>query len=331
MISPHPGRYPQLHMHLLVLHPHADRFKHALAQEFRGVEVLPAKSREEALAQAGEARAIVALDSRFDEGLIAAAPHLQWIQALSSGTEVIAGLKCLDRSRVIVTTTRGIHGPQMSEMTLMHMLALTHRLPHMLRNQQEHRWERFEQPLLWRKTVAILGVGAIAEALARCCKAFEMNVIGISRSERQVEHFDRVYPRTRIEEAVALADYLVVLAPHTRANHGIVDAGVLAAMKPDAYLVNVSRGGVIDEDALLDALRRRAIAGAGLDVFATEPLPEDHPLWSMDNVMITPRLGGMSNVYVEQALPVLRHNLAAFVSGDRDRMINRVDLAKEVS
>jgi len=95
--------------------------------------------------------------------------------------------------------------------------------------------------------------------------------------------------------------------------------------------VNVSRGGVIDEDALLDALRRRAIAGAGLDVFATEPLPEDHPLWSMDNVMITPRLGGMSNVYVEQVLPVLRHNLAAFVSGERDRMINRVDLAKEVS
>jgi len=315
---------------LLVLHPHADRFSCALAPEFPGVEIVAATSREAALAQAGEARILVALDSRFDEGLIAAAPQLEWIQALSTGIEVIAGLKGLDRSRVIVTTTRGIHGPQMSEMTLMHMLALTHRLPRMLRNQQQHRWERWEQPLLWRKTVAILGVGAIAEALARCCKAFEMSVIGISRSERQVEHFDRVYPRTRIKEAVALADYLVVLAPHTRENAGIVDAGVLAAMKPEAYLVNVSRGGVIDEDALLDALRRGAIAGAGLDVFAVEPLPEDHPLWSMDNVMITPRLGGMSNVYVEQVLPVLRHNLAAFVSGDRDSMINRVDLAKEI-
>ncbi len=310
---------------ILVIHPHADRFRLALAAEFREVEVVAAKGREEALPHAGEARVIVALDSRFDEGLIAAAPQLEWIQALSTGTEVIAGLKGLDRSRVIVTTTRGIHGPQMSEMTLMHMLALTRRLPRMLRNQQQHRWERWEQPLLWRKTVAILGVGAIAEALARCCKAFEMRVIGISRSERQVEHFERVYPRARIKEAVALADYLVVLAPHTRENHGIVDAGVLAAMKPQAYLVNVSRGGVIDEAALLDALRRGAIAGAGLDVFAVEPLPGDHPLWSMDNVMITPRLGGMSNVYVEQVLPLLRHNLAAFLSGHRDAMINRVD------
>jgi len=317
-----------LAIRLLVLHPHADRFSSALAPEFPGVEMLAATSREAALAQAGEARILVALDSRFDDGLVAAAPGLQWIQALSSGTEVIAGLKGLDRSRVVVTTTRGIHGPQMSEMTLMHMLALTRRLPRMLRNQQAHRWERWEQPLLWHRTVAILGVGAIAEALARCCKAFEMNVVGISRSERQVEHFDRIYPRTRMKQAVALADYFVVLAPHTRENHGIVDAGVLAAMKPDAYLVNVSRGGVVDEDALLDALGRRAIAGAGLDVFASEPLPEDHPLWSMDNVMITPRLGGMSNVYVEQVLPVLRHNLAAFVSGDRDRMINRVDLSK---
>ena len=314
-----------MRMRLLILHPHADRFKQALAPDFRDVEVRAAKSRDEALEQAGEARAIAALDSRFDEGLIAAAPRLQWIQALSTGAEVIAGLKGLDRSRVVVTTTRGIHGPQMSEMTLMHMLALTRGLPRMLRNQREHRWERWEQPLLWRKTVAILGVGAIAGALARCCKAFEMSVIGISRSERQVEHFDRIYPRSRMKEAVALADYFVVLAPHTPENHGIVDAGVLAAMRPGAYLVNVSRGGVIDEDALLGALRRRSIAGAGLDVFASEPLPGDHPLWSMDNVMITPRLGGMSDVYVEQALPVLRHNLAAFVSGDRDSMINRVD------
>jgi D-2-hydroxyacid dehydrogenase (NADP+) len=312
--------------HLLILHPHADQFRGALAPVFPAVEIIAETNREQAIARAGGALGIVALDSQFNDDLVAAAPGLQWVHALTSGTEVIAGLKRLDRGRVVVTTTRGIHGPQMSEMTIMHMLALTRRLPQMFRNQQEHRWERWPQPLLWQKTVAILGVGAIAEDMARYFKAFRMTVLGISRTSRAIEHFDRIYARERLNEAVALADYLVVLAPHSRDTDRIVGAKVFAAMKPSAFLVNVSRGGVIDEDALVDALKRGAIAGAGLDVFAAEPLPGDHPLWSFDNVVITPRLGGMSNVYVEQALPLLRHNLAAFLSGELEKMENRVEL-----
>jgi D-2-hydroxyacid dehydrogenase (NADP+) len=311
---------------LLVLHRHADRLQRALAREFPGIAVIAAATRDEAVPQAGRANAIVALDSQFHDGLISAAPRLDWIHALSTGTDVIAGLKALDRKRVTITTTRGIHGPQMSELAIMHMLALTRRFPRMLRNQQAGAWERWEQPLLWRKTAVIFGVGAIAADMARHFSAFGMTVLGISRTERAVEHFERIYPRSRAKEAVALADYLIVLAPHTRDNDRVVDAAVLAAMKPGAYLVNVSRGGVVDESALIDALRRGAIAGAGLDVFATEPLPEDHPLWALDNVIITPRVGGMSDVYVEQCLPPLCHNLRAYLAGDRDQMINRVEL-----
>lgn len=310
---------------LVVYHQHADRFQRALAAEFPGVEILAAKARDEALAQVPGAQVLVALDSRFDDGLVGAAPELAWIQALSSGTDVIDSLKTLDRRRVMVTTTRGIHGPQMSEITVMHMLALSRRLPNMLRNQQDHRWERWEQPLLWHKTVAILGVGAIAEDMARCFRAFGMTVLGISRTEREVEHFERIYPRSRMKQAVALADYFVVLAPHSKENDRIINAEVLAAMKPGAYLVNVSRGGVVDEQALVDALRRGAIAGAGLDVYSSEPLPEDHPLWSLENVILTPRVGGMSNVYVEQCLPLVCGNLRAFLAGDRARMVNRVE------
>jgi len=309
---------------LLIYHPHADRFRLALAAEFPGVEIVAATTREEALLQAAGVTVLVALDSRFDDGLVGAATNLSWIHALSTGTDVIDGLKALDRRRVTVTTTRGIHGPQMSEITLMHMLALSRRLPMMFDNQRQHRWERWEQSLLWHKTVAILGVGAIAEDMARCFSTFAMTVIGISRTEREVEHFERIYPRSRMKEAVALADYFVVLAPHSTENDRIVNAQVLAAMKPGAYLVNVSRGGVVDEDALVDALRRGAIAGAGLDVFASEPLPEDHPLWSLVNVIITPRVGGMSDVYVEQCLPLLCGNLRAFLAGDSESMINRV-------
>lgn len=309
---------------LLVYHPHADRFRLALAPEFPGVEICAATTREEALEHAAGAQVLVALDSRFDDRLVGAATDLAWIQALSTGTDVIDSLKSLDRRRVTITTTRGIHGPQMSEITVMHMLALSRRLPQMLRNQQDRRWERWEQPLLWRKTVAILGVGAIAEDMARCFSTFGMTVIGISRSERDVEHFERIYPRSRTKEAVALADYLVVLAPHSAENDRIVNAEVLAAMKPGAFLVNVSRGGVVDEDALIDALKHGKIAGAGLDVFSTEPLPEGHPLWSLENVIVTPRVGGMSDVYVEQCLPLLCTNLRAFLAGDTANMVNRV-------
>jgi len=241
---------------LLVYNQHADRFRRALAAGFPGVAILAATTRAEALAHAPGAQVLVALDSRFEDALVSAAPDLVWIQALSTGTDVIDRLKTLDRRRVMVTTTRGIHGPQMSEITLMHMLALSRRLPKMLRNQQDRRWERWEQPLLWRKTVAILGVGAIAGDMARCFSAFGMTVLGISRTEREVEHFERIYPRSRMKEAVALADYLVVLAPHSKENDRLVGAGVLAAMKPGAYLVNVSRGGVVDEPALVDAEQR---------------------------------------------------------------------------
>jgi len=314
---------PETNSKLLVLHWRAERFKHALEAEFPGLQILTAATRDEAISTAGAAAAIVALDSQFHDDLIRAAPALKWVHALSSGSDVIAGLKALDRGRVAVTTTRGIHGPQMSELALMHMLALTRRLPRMLGNQHGRVWERWEQPLLWRKTAVIFGVGAIAQDMARHFRAFDMTVLGISRTERAVEHFERIYPRPGMREAVARADYFVVLAPHAPENHRVIDAAVLGAMKPGAFLVNLSRGGVLDEDALVDALRRGTIAGAGLDVFESEPLPPDHALWSFDNVIITPRVGGMSDVYVEQCLPQLRQNLRAFLAGDTARMINR--------
>jgi D-2-hydroxyacid dehydrogenase (NADP+) len=204
------------------------------------------------------------------------------------------------------------------------MLALTRRLRRMLRSQEAGGWERWEQPLLWRKTVTLFGVGAIAEDMARHFRAFEMTVLGISRAERRLADFAHVYPRSHAKEAIALADYLVVLAPHSRENDKIIDAGMLAAMKREAFLINVSRGGVVDEDALIDVLKRGAIAGAGLDVFSEEPLPADHPFRSMENVIITPRVGGMSDVYVEQCLPQLRVNLGAYLSGEATKMVNRV-------
>ena len=206
----------------------------------------------------------------------------------------------------------------------MSMLALSRELPRTVRNQVKHKWERFPARLLKDKTVGIFGIGTIAGELAPKCKAFGMSVVGISSARREVPGFDKVYARDDLAEAVRDLDYLVLLTPYTRETRNIVDARVFAAMKPGAYLVNLARGGVVDEAAMIDALKSKRLAGAALDVFATEPLPEDHPLWDMEQVIITTHQGGFCDVYVDYALPVIEENLRKFLAGDTARMINLV-------
>ncbi len=206
----------------------------------------------------------------------------------------------------------------------MSMLALSRGLPRALRNQANRKWERFPARLLKNKTVGIFGIGVIAGELAPKCKAFGMSVVGISSARREVAGFDRVFGRDQLIEAVRDLDYLVLLTPYTPATRNIVDAKVLAAMKPGAYLVNLARGGVVDEAALIDALREKRIAGAALDVFAEEPLPENHPFWGMEEVIVTTHQGGFCDVYVDFALPVIEENMRKFLSGDTANMINLV-------
>jgi phosphoglycerate dehydrogenase-like enzyme len=193
-----------------------------------------------------------------------------------------------------------------------------------VRNQAKHNWERFPARLLHNKTVGIFGIGVIAEELAPKCKAFGMKVVGISSAQRDVPGFDRVYARSQLLEAVRDLDYFVLLTPLTPETRNSVNAEVLAAMKPGAYLVNLARGGVVDEAALMEALKNKQLAGAALDVFATEPLPADHPLWDMEQVIITTHQGGFCDVYVNFALPVIEQNLRRFLAGDTANMINLV-------
>jgi D-2-hydroxyacid dehydrogenase (NADP+) len=133
-----------------------------------------------------------------------------------------------------------------------------------------------------------------------------------------------VYGRHEILKAAALADFLVLLVPHSTDTENLIDARVIAAMKTSAFLINVARGGVLDEQALLQALNDGRIAGAGLDVFRQQPLPADSPLWANARVLITPLLGGMSDVYLEQAYPIVRTNLQYFLAGRLDAMVNVV-------
>jgi D-2-hydroxyacid dehydrogenase (NADP+) len=313
-------------MHVLLICPDPDAYTARLAPEFPQVRFSKVASLEctPALDRMGDADAIFSYGRAFDAECLARSQRLKWFQCLITGTDHLAPV--LAGSDIVLTNARGIHGPQMAEMAVLHMLAVHRQVPTLMRNQSAHVWERIKPRVLDRRTVVILGVGAIATHTARLCKAFGMRTIGVSGTPRQVDGFDAVYPRERLLEAAAEADVLLVLLPYTPENDRLVGAAVFDAMKPTAYLVNIARGGVVDENALIAALRQRKIAGAGLDVFAEAPLPASSPLWEMDNVFITPFIGGQSDQYEDNIMSIIKPNLRSFLDGRLGDMINRVPL-----
>jgi phosphoglycerate dehydrogenase-like enzyme len=212
----------------------------------------------------------------------------------------------------------------MAEMALMLMMALVRQLPRMLKNQQRAVWEKWPQPLLFGKHVVVVGIGSIAGELAPRCKALGMRVTGVSASARAVPHFDEVRSRTELPEALKSADFVVVLVPFDETSRGLFSAQMLGHLPPHAILVNLSRGGVVDEEALYRALSEGRLAGAGVDVFAIEPLPADSPLWHTPNLIVTPHVAGLSDIYAEQAAMPLLTNVRAMAEGRVEDLVNRV-------
>lgn len=307
---------------VLVFDNEAAAYVAALADACPGYAFVAATD-EAAATAATDAEVLVALAPRITPAILAALPRLRWIHALTTGVDNLLALPALPED-VALSNTRGIHGPQMSELAILLMLSLARSFPKLLANQQAARWERWPQPLLEGRTVCLLGLGGIAEALAARCAAFGMTVTGVSDGRAEVPGFARVWRRAHLADAAAEADFLVVLVPYAPETRHIVDARILAAMRPSAFLVNIARGGCVDETALLDALGSGTIAGAGLDVFETEPLPPTSPFWSLPNVILTPHIGGMADVYHRQALPVAIANLRAFAEGGAAALPNRI-------
>ena|SRR6516162_2323352 len=267
--------------------------------------------------------ALVTFAPMLSAHVLASATRLKWMQALGTGVDNLIDQPTL-REDVIVTNMRGIHGAPVAEAALAGMLALARGLPRALRAQNERQWQRFPAQLLHDKTVGVFGVGQIAEALAPKCKVLGMRVVGVTSAPRQVPGFDLMHRREKLAEVVGDFDFLVLLTPLSAATRNSINAGIFAAMKPTSYLINLARGGVVDEPALIAALASNRIAGAALDVFNQEPLPADHPFWSMPNVIITAHQGGFCDVYIDYALPTVETNMERFLRGDFNGMINVV-------
>jgi phosphoglycerate dehydrogenase-like enzyme len=311
---------------VLIIDPNADFYRSQLAGPFPSVEFRTVRQRSEVTAALlADAQVIVGLGTHhvFDEQLLADAKALKWIQALTTGTDGVTHLRNL-RKDVLVTSNTGIHGPQMAEMAIMHMMNLARQTPRMWENQKKAHWERWIQVRLYGKTVVILGVGSVSQALAPRCKALGMTVLGVSATPRDLPGFDRIYARSQLLEAVGQADFLVLLLPLTPHNENLVNAKLLAAMKPSAYLVNLARGAVVDEEALLETLRSKRIAGAALDIFRQIPLPPEHPFWKLDNVIISPNVAGGSEANHRMNVPIIEKNLRCFLQGRPQEMMNLV-------
>jgi phosphoglycerate dehydrogenase-like enzyme len=255
--------------------------------------------------------------------LVRRAPNLEWVQARNAGAGEQLGaalqLSAEDAARVKVTTSSGVHAGPLAEFAILGMLAFAKDLPRHQRDQRAHHWPDGQTPVgeLRGQTLLLVGVGAIGTETARLASAFGMTVLAVKRNlSGGVAHVDEVHPVSELRSLVGRADAIVITLPATDATRGLLDAETLAAVKPGAVLVNVGRGAVVDEAPLIERLQDGTFKGAALDVFAEEPLPDDSPLWDLDNVIVTPHDIALVEAEEERIVELFIDNLRRRLDGE---------------
>lgn len=274
------------------------------------------------------------------------APNLRWVQTHWAGIDQLRNHPIWD-SDIQITTTSGIHAPNIGQYVMAQILAWVHHVPGWFQAQQKgewpkNRWQKFVPVELRGQTLGILGYGSIGREVARLAKSFGLKVLATKQNARRLDHqgytipgtgdptgemADRIYPAEATRSMVAECDFVVVTLPLTSKTHHLFNENLLKEMKPNCYLVNVGRGGIIKEADLVKALKRGWIAGAGLDVFEEEPLPAESPLWKLENVILSPHVSGFTPYYDDRATDVFTENLRRYLSGDA--LFNLVDREKE--
>ncbi|WP_019421713.1 D-2-hydroxyacid dehydrogenase [Paenibacillus sp. OSY-SE] len=239
---------------------------------------------------------------------------LRWVQLWSSGADYMP-FAALQEKGIMLTDAGGVHPVPMAETVFAMLLAFTRGLPRAIRNQQQRSWNKeghFTE--LTGKTIGIIGVGHIGTEIARLAQAFGMRVIGVRRSKRSAPYVEAIYSLEELDKVLEESDAVVNVLPKTDRTLRLFDEGRFAAMKAGALFINVGRGTTVETDALVRSLQEGHLGGAGLDVFDIEPLPEDHPLWSMDNVIITPHIGGNTDQLKERVTALFIENLQTYLT-----------------
>lgn len=270
------------------------------------------------------------------------APNLQWVQTHYAGVDSLESSE-LWHSDLLITTASGVHAANMAQYALTQILAWAHRVPNWFAYKQtktwaKNRWDTFVPQELRGKTLGILGYGSIGRELARLAKPFGLKILVTKQDARQLNDTgfafpgqgdpngdlpDRIYPSEATRSMLAECDFVVITLPLTERTRHLIDEEMLKAMKPTAFLVNIGRGAIVKEADLVRGLKKGWLAGAGLDVFEEEPLPEDSPLWQLENVLLTPHISGFTPHYDDRATDIFAENLRRYLAGEP--LLNQVN------
>lgn len=256
------------------------------------------------------------------DDVLSRAPNLKWVQLTSAGADRLIDSELVRASSVSVTTASGIHAVPIGEYVIGAMIAFAKGFPRSFRGQQENTWRPYIASELEDATVGILGLGAIGRHVAKLAKGFGMRVIATRRSQEKrmsgadagEPNVDEMFTRDEIPALLGECDYVVLAVPLTEESRHLIGEAELAAMKRNAVIVNIARGAVIDQQALIRAVKNGVIGGAALDVTDPEPLPPDSELWSLDNVMITPHISGGTPRYMDRAIELFCDNLRRYLT-----------------
>ncbi len=328
------GRMPESDVQVLVTLPFPDHLIERLRAVSPRLRLRVHPAREPADLPDGVLDEIQVLYTSRMMPLPERVPELRWIQFHYAGVDHVEDHPLLRAEGVQVTTMSGASAPQLAEFVLMSILALGRRLLRMVEDQRQKRWsqdrfERFQPVDLRGSTVGIVGYGSVGREVARLCRAFGASVLATKRDLMKIEDegyrreglgdphaelIERLYPPQALASMVALCDFIVVTVPRTSETRGMIHKGIFEKMKSGAFLIDVSRGGIVDHGALIEALESGRLGGAALDVYPVEPLPPTSPLWEMPNVLLSPHIGGASGLYYERATDLFAANLHRFLS-----------------
>ena len=265
-----------------------------------------------------EAEVMLDVDRATERDLARQAPRLRWIQLSSSGVVHIVEQMGLGDRPIVVTNAAGMHALPLAEFVLFAMLYFAKRMPRVLADQRRHHWERFALDTLPGKTLGIVGLGHVGRAIARLARSAGLRVVAVRRTAGAASEspdVDAVYPTAGLRTLLGESDYVVLIVPLTPETAGLLGKAELAAMKPGAVLINIGRGQLVDEAALIESLQSGHLGGAALDVFATEPLPNASPLWDLPNVLVTPHSMSTALDENEWLVDLFSDNLRRYLAG----------------
>jgi phosphoglycerate dehydrogenase-like enzyme len=287
-------------------------------EEYPDIEFVHCEERENVKGEIEDATVYVGWLNRE---VFLAAEELEWVQSPSSGINYYLAIPEFVESDVLLTSARGTHGACLAESVFAMIFAFTRQIKDFVLDQQERQWREYGSRgamcELTGSTMGIIGFGTVGRAVAKRAQAFDMSIMAVDMfPEEKPDYVQALWGTDRLDDLLKASDYVVVTVPYTKETEGMIGAEEIDNMRDGAMLVGISRGKIIDEEALVEALEEERLSAAALDVFAEEPLPEDSPLWDVDNLLITPHAAGGTQYEGERVIEILKENMRRFAEGD---------------